>query len=136
LIAYLLLIGWNATIGGLAMVLRWRAMPAIAAIVGVGILGWPILLGAWSGASAERLAASASTIHPVFALHPHLTDLGAWTHQPLSYQLMSLGQDVPVALPGSAWPAVATWVILGALLLTIAIVCEQRVQPKSRSRSR
>ncbi|HMO25814.1 MAG TPA: hypothetical protein PKB10_06050 [Tepidisphaeraceae bacterium] len=125
LLAYLLLTGWNATVSGTAIALRWRVMPAIATAMGLAFLSWPIWLATWRGEHAERFAAYATTIHPVFALNALLPDLGTWTHLPLSYQLMSLGQDVPFMPPATLWPATLCW-LLGAIGLWSGAVLRRR----------
>jgi hypothetical protein len=124
--AYLVLLGFSLLLLAGVSLLRGRLGAAIVSTLAMAWLAWPILLAGVRAEQAERLAAILVPIHPPMALNGLLRDLGAWTHQPASYRLMSLGQDVPYALPTSAWPCVFAHLSAAALLMGVAWVLQRR----------
>jgi hypothetical protein len=104
---YIVLIAFAAGLFGLTIALRRIVGPtgasAITTFVALAWLAWPIWLSPIAG---PRTVAILGPVHPLFALNKVLTDLGFWTQQPLMYDLTTLGQDVPHALPQSILPCV------------------------------
>jgi hypothetical protein len=96
-----------------------RAMGGIALIAW---LTWPVWMASlWADPAVARWLDPLVAIHPLLAINGAGLDLGPWSHAPIAYRyLLNLGQDVPYALPGSAWRAVATHAGAGAVLLGLA----------------
>ena len=105
--AYIVLISFAAALFGLTIALRRIIGPtgasAITTLLALAWLAWPIWLSPIAG---PRLVAVLAPFHPLFAINKIFLDLGFWTQQPLMYELTTLGQDVPHALPESIWPCV------------------------------
>jgi hypothetical protein len=119
---YVLLAAVAFAVWGLALMLvraRLAAVyaAAIGVMAGVAWLAWPVWLAPWAGEQAAALLVPA---HPLFAINAVVIELGIWTQQAIAYGLVTLGQDVPYALPGSIWPAVLLHVLLGGVFTAIA----------------
>lgn len=130
---YLLLLVWGTML--LAMSRLIRAVPffgtsAIAVTIALGLLwlGSPV----WLSEALVRHPGWITPLvhtHPLLALNGQLVELGFWTHRPLAYRVMSLGQDVPYSLPSSVWPAVGAYAVitLGTVLMTMGLGLSRRL---------
>lgn len=70
-------------------------------------LTWPI----WSSSLLVRFESQPLVdllvmIGPLFAINGSIDPTDPFTHRPLAYRLMNLGQDVPYEMPHSIWPCV------------------------------
>jgi hypothetical protein len=52
-------------------------------------------------------------VGPFFAINGAIDPTDAFTHRPLAYRLMNLGQDIPYEMPRSIWPCVLLHVSAG-----------------------
>jgi hypothetical protein len=52
-------------------------------------------------------------VGPLFALNAAIDPTDPFTHRPLAYTLMNLGQDIPYAMPSTIWPCVILHVAAG-----------------------
>ncbi len=106
-------------IGLLALADRLRIPGAFA--IGVLIvqsalvLTWPI----WAAKlllkfDSQWLVDLLVKIGPLFAINASLDPTDAFTHRPLAYRLMNLGQDIPYTMPMSIWPCVIVHALTGA----------------------
>jgi hypothetical protein len=121
---YLLLIAWGMML--LALSRLFRAIPlfsasAIVWTIGLGLL-WlssPVWLSDVLVQHPRWITPLVHT-HPLLSLNGQLIELGFWTHRPLAYQVLSLGQDVPYTLPPRVWPAIVGYasITLGLGLAT------------------
>jgi hypothetical protein len=85
----------------LSRLLPRGAAGGVVSAVALAWLAWPIWTAAWmNDVWAQRLI----SIHPLFAANA-VTHLNPWPQQVLMYRMTRLGQDVPYALPSTAWPA-------------------------------
>ncbi|MGN6628097.1 MAG: hypothetical protein ACTHLN_15875 [Tepidisphaeraceae bacterium] len=86
-----------------------RAMVIIGGFIYVG---WPMYLaGAWTDGRVSSILDRLTSYHPLLVMNGLYPELGDWTHRPIAYRyLFNLGQDVPFALPASAWPLI--WLLM------------------------
>ena len=83
-------------------------------------LTWPIWMAPhWTNPAAAPWLDAMLPYQPLLAINAPAIALGPWSHQPIAYRyLLNLGQDVPYALPSSAWPAIFAHTVLAVLLIT------------------
>ncbi|HLL88498.1 MAG TPA: hypothetical protein VK324_04285, partial [Tepidisphaeraceae bacterium] len=110
-----------ALAGITATLARTRMAPPLAAAVvttlALAWLSWPVWLSA-DAATVDRLVA----VHPLLAMNGAMESSEPWTQWPVMYRLTSLGQDVPYALPRTAWPAVVAHAIVSAVTWAVTTV--------------
>lgn len=89
---------------------------ALVVIGGLIYLGWPMYLArAWTNGRVSGLLDGLTSYHPLLVMNGLYPELGDWTHRPIAYRyLVNLGQDVPFALPASAWPLI--WMMMTAVV--------------------
>ena len=125
LAAYVLLaacvIGVTGLAVGLSRVAGELFASALATLLALAWLAWPIWLSGWvDRPPVVHAIAWLVPAHPLLALNGLLVHLGVWGELPLMYQLTSLGQDVPYSLPGSVAACVAVHFLLGGALLLLS----------------
>ena len=115
-----------AVVGTAEILGRLARMADLGRAAGGGLLiawlTWPIWMAPhWTNPAVARLLDPLVAVHPLLAINGAGLDLGPWSHAPIAYRyLLNLGQDVPYAMPSSAWPAVAVHALTAAVLLGIA----------------
>ena len=121
LACYSVLAAFAFGVAGLTWVLRRAvaaiASSAIAVVIAVGWLSWPIWTSPWVTA---EVAAWLAPAHPLLAMNRVLLDLGVWTQQPWMYRHTTLGQDVAFALPRTIWPCIVMHAVMAMGLLVRA----------------
>jgi hypothetical protein len=125
-----LLMSWTLALAGIASALAWLVrspalrVPAAGVTTALGLawLSWPVWL-AQALPGHPWIVQWLVPAHPLLAINGALRELGIWTQRPIAYRwLVTLGQDVPYALPASVLPAILLHggiavVLLGASLL-------------------
>jgi hypothetical protein len=118
---YVILVVWCFALLGIGQIISLlirSPIPAAALTVALALLWltWPIWLARILPDHPD-LAAHLVAPHPLFAINGVLKSFGIWTEQPLAYQyLMTLGQDLPYALPQNIGPVAGLHMLLGALV--------------------
>ncbi|MDQ3440509.1 MAG: hypothetical protein M3478_09190 [Planctomycetota bacterium] len=131
LAAYVLLAACAIGAAGLTLALsRWVGAlfaSALATVIVLAWLAWPIWLSAWIDRPSVVIAIGwLVPVHPLLSLNGLLAHLGVWGEGPLMYQLTSLGQDVPYSLPSSIAICAGAHVLLGGALLLVSRAREPR----------
>jgi hypothetical protein len=122
LLAYVVHATFGLAVAGLAVLakkaLRVDALASAAVtLLAFAWLSWPIWLApALRSEWGADVVAWLTPIYPPLVFQSVAPQLGDFTHGPLSYALMNLGQDVPYALPTSVWWCAAVHVIFAAAL--------------------
>lgn len=117
---------------GMLLLLTWFGLPvtlsiAILLLQSVLFLTWPI----WSSSllvlfDCQRVIDLLVKIGPLFAINGSIDPTDAFTHRPLAYRLMNLGQDVPYEMPRSIWPCVLVHVASGLPGILLRILPSRR----------
>ena len=101
-----------ASLWGGASVLRALRVPLEVAIVAmivqaIAFTTWPLWAARFLLAyDLQRVVDLAVRFGPLFAINRAIDPTDAFTHRPVAYRWMNLGQDVPYALPATIWPCV------------------------------
>lgn len=122
-------------LGMLMLLVRLRVPCSFAIglllVQSVLFLTWPI----WAASlliqfDAQPLVDLLVKVGPLFAINGAIDPTDAFTHRPLAYRLMNLGQDIPYEMPNSIWPSVLLHVASG-FPGVLWYVWKQRRQPPS-----
>ncbi len=105
-------------IGGLLLLARIGVPTALGIgwllVQSVLFLAWPIwaanLLVKFDSQSLVDLLVK---VGPIFAINGSIDPTDAFTHRPLAYRLMNLGQDIPYEMPRTIWPCVLVHLAAG-----------------------
>ena len=101
---------------------------AVAVVVGVGWLAWPVWVS--PGWGLDSGAALAVRVQPVLVANGVLTFTPPWTEQAIAYRWTALDQDLTISLPPTAVPGIGLHAGVGG-----ALICLSRVR-RRRGRSR
>lgn len=119
----LVLATFVCALAGISALLSGVGMPAapagaIATILGLLWLSWPVWLSPWL---TQRLSDWLVPANPVFAMNAVLEHLGTWDRAPLAYQRLTvLNQDVAYRLPHTIAPACIVHAVIGIVCLLAA----------------
>lgn len=130
----LVLTAYVCALSGISAFLNSVGIPAapasaIAIVLGLLWLSWPVWLSPWLTQSISDWLVPAQ---PAFAINSVLEHLGTWDRAQIAYQKLTvLNQDIAYSLPRSIAPAIIVHAIIGAGGLLAAARARKRVPQES-----
>lgn len=131
-----------ALAGGVECLLRLKVTRSAAAammmILGLLWLTWPVLLAPLlasnhlSAGEAEKIVSWLVPAHPLLSINGVLIHRGVWNEQAgVAYRLTNLAQDIPYAMPPSAWRCISLHAAIALGLWLLAMM--RRPRPGHRN---